>query len=424
LQRLQAQGNAEGVLNKVQSDAHCGIMGDKADLRRRQNKYAKNEKPRPQRPPFFDSVKDSLNDRILLLVAIFAVISIIPGMIVDAARGWVEGVFILVALIVQVLITAYNDYRKDKKFVLLQNLNREEQLPVIRGKRGQMQTVSVWDLVVGDIIQLKPGDKLPADCLVLSSANLAVAEPKPRVVDDDEEQLDGPEYDSGVAKDAVNDPFLYADSYITRGICKVLVCVVGEYSTRGIKDTKYDTREKDTELSRRLENIGGSLKFLGLITSIIILGTGLIVLFIHKGVDESLEADDFVDRLVAVIIVSLIMLIVAIPEGLPMTVAVSLASSVLQMSDDDNLLVRDVDSVEQVGQITDLVLGKTGTMTTEEMTVHSFFAQNHKVLNSRRNTFQYCMLDEGIQRKIIESIIWNSSAYIEMSDNSFYVPEG
>jgi len=75
-------------------------MGDKADLYRRQSKFAKNLKPIPQRPPFFDSVKDSINDRILLLVALFAVISIIPGMVVDPARGWIEGVFIIVALLV------------------------------------------------------------------------------------------------------------------------------------------------------------------------------------------------------------------------------------------------------------------------------------------------------------------------------------
>ena len=305
----------------------------------------------------------------------------------------------------------------------LQNLNREEILPVIRGKRGQMQTVSAWDLVVGDIIQLKPGDKVPADCLVLSSANLAVNEPQPRNVDE-EEAAGEPEYDNGIAKDAQNDPFLYADSYISRGICKVLICVVGQNSTRGIKDTKYDTTENVTELSQRLDNIAGSLKFLGLITSIIVLGTSLIVLFIHKGVDDDLTGDKFTKRMITCVIVALILLIVAIPEGLPMTVTVSLAYSVLQMSEDDNLLVRDVDSVERVGQITDLVLGKTGTMTTEEMTVHSFFAQNHKVLNSRPNTFQYCELDEQIQKKIIESIVWNSSAYIEMDDHSFYVPEG
>ena len=73
---------------------------------------------------------------LLVIVAIFAVISIIPGMVVDPAQGWVEGVFILVALLVQVIISAYADYKKDKKFVQLQSLNRDENLPVTRGKRG------------------------------------------------------------------------------------------------------------------------------------------------------------------------------------------------------------------------------------------------------------------------------------------------
>jgi hypothetical protein len=99
-------------------------------------RYCKNEKPRPVNPPFFDSVKDALNDRILMLVAIMAVVSIIPGMVVSPKNGWVEGVFILVALFVQVLITAWTDSNKDNKFVQLQNLNREESLPVLRGKRG------------------------------------------------------------------------------------------------------------------------------------------------------------------------------------------------------------------------------------------------------------------------------------------------
>ena len=82
-------------------------------------RYCKNLKPRAQKPPFFDSLKDSMNDRIILLVGIFAIISIIPGMVVEPSNGWVEGVFILVALCIQVLITAWNDYSKDSKFVQL-----------------------------------------------------------------------------------------------------------------------------------------------------------------------------------------------------------------------------------------------------------------------------------------------------------------
>lgn len=82
-------------------------------------RYEKNTKPKAQRPPFFDSLKDSLNDRIIILVGIFAILSIIPGMCVEPSNGWVEGVFILVALCIQVLITAWNDYSKDNKFVQL-----------------------------------------------------------------------------------------------------------------------------------------------------------------------------------------------------------------------------------------------------------------------------------------------------------------
>ena len=91
-----------------------------------------------------ESLKDGLNDRILLIVAIFAILSIIPGMVVEPKSGWVEGVFILIALFIQVLITAWSDYNKDTKFVMLQSMNRDESLPVLRGKRGSTQTVSIW----------------------------------------------------------------------------------------------------------------------------------------------------------------------------------------------------------------------------------------------------------------------------------------
>lgn len=133
------------------------------------------------------------------------------------------------------------------------------------------------------------------------------------------------------------------------GTCKVLVACVGENSTRGIHDDKFDTREKETELTHRLDNIGGSLKFVGLIGAIVILATSMTVLFIQTGVDDAVGGKIFTKKLVDNIVIALIMLIVAIPEGLPMTVAVSLAHSVLQMSKIDHVLVRDLTAVEEVG---------------------------------------------------------------------------
>lgn len=98
-------------------------------------------------------------------------------MIVEPKTGWVNGLFILIALFVQILITAYNDHNKDTKFVRLQSKNNKEMVTTIRGKHGMKQTLKCWDLLVGDVIQLSPGDKVPADCLVISSANLKVTEP-------------------------------------------------------------------------------------------------------------------------------------------------------------------------------------------------------------------------------------------------------
>lgn len=83
------------------------------------NRYGANLKPKPTRASYWDSVKDTLNDRILICVAFFAVVSIIPGMIVEPSIGWLEGVVITVALIIQVMITAANDYSKDSKFIKL-----------------------------------------------------------------------------------------------------------------------------------------------------------------------------------------------------------------------------------------------------------------------------------------------------------------
>jgi Ca2+-transporting ATPase len=221
------------------------------------------------------SVWEALNDRIMLLVAIFAIISIIPGMIIHPATGWLEGTIILIALFVQVLICAWNDHNKDTKFIELQSMNRDESLPVIRGKHGSMQTVSIWDMVVGDIVSMQPGDKIPADCLVVSSANLRVKEPTLTETDSGVTEISWSEHNK-----SIYEPFLFADSYLTGGTCKAVVCCVGENSSRGIEDTKYDITQDSTELTRKLDNIGGSLKFIGLISCFIILGVSIAVLFI------------------------------------------------------------------------------------------------------------------------------------------------
>lgn len=110
-----------------------------------------------------------MNERILQGVAALAALSLITGMIEDWRTGWKDGVSILISLVLLVLIQSWNDWMKDYRFVQLTNLCRDDEVTVVRGKMGAMQKIDIWELVVGDVIMLDAGDKVPADCIIIES---------------------------------------------------------------------------------------------------------------------------------------------------------------------------------------------------------------------------------------------------------------
>ena len=146
---------------------------------------------------------------------------------------------IFIALIVTILATV--DYSKDRRFVELQQLLHNERMSVIRGKAFQTRSISVWDLVVGDVVLLECGSRVPADCLVLAEENLKVQEP-----DQDN--------NAGDFDRANGDPFLRAGSIVRSGNARALVCAVGAGSTRGITGKKLDL-SSDTLLEVKLQRL-------------------------------------------------------------------------------------------------------------------------------------------------------------------------
>lgn len=127
---------------------------------------------------------------------------------------------------------------------------KEGTIPVIRGKFGATRSISIWELVVGDVILLSTGDRVPADCLILESSDLQVEQKDSSLGEEDEQNT------RKANKGQQNDPFLYADSLVLKGTTKALVCCVGPVSTRGIKEPKIDT-DLDTRLQQKLENLEG-----------------------------------------------------------------------------------------------------------------------------------------------------------------------
>jgi len=234
--------------------------------------FGKNTKPLQQLPRIIDSIKEALDNRILAALAIAALFSMIAGAISEPGwLGWVQGFSIYIGIFLIVSISAINDYNKDKNFVKLNSEVKKDRIGVIRGKLGVTQTVSIYKLVVGDIVLLEPGCMVPADCVLVEGEDIICDESK---YSDDKDKT----RKKVASEDNIShypDPFLLSNSFVIQGNAKAVVCVVGDKSRRGSHEEKLDTDSK-TPLQVRLERLGAQATKLGIQASAAILVASLL----------------------------------------------------------------------------------------------------------------------------------------------------
>ncbi|KAK6046893.1 e1-E2 ATPase [Cooperia oncophora] len=249
-------GSIEGLCAKLKTDPINGLPNDRHEIERRQHAFGKNEIPPAKSKSFFRLAWEALQDITLVILLISAIVSLglsfyKPPENVGAGHddseqeaGWIEGVAILVAVIVVVLVTALNDWSKEKQFRGLQSkIETEHKFSVIRG--GQPVDVVVNDLVVGDVARVKYGDLLPADGLVIQSNDLKI----------DESSLTG-ESDL-IRKSCDHDPVLLSGTNAMEGSGRFIITAVGLNSQTGIimsllgatKDDKKEDKENKVQMN-------------------------------------------------------------------------------------------------------------------------------------------------------------------------------
>jgi magnesium-transporting ATPase (P-type) len=322
-----------------------------------------------------------------------------------------------------VSLTSLNDWVKDKQFVRLQSSVKDENIAVIRGKHGATQSVDIYDLVAGDIILLETGSRIPADALLIEGTDITVDEKRYS------NGADAPVVRKTVATpdnlDSYPDPFLLSETLIASGSGKAVVCCVGEKSRRGVVSPKLDTTTK-TPLQRKLENLGANFTKWGLYGAIAILVANVVNFIIRFSAIADYKnktTSEIINEIVEMLTLSITIIIVAVPEGLPLAITLSLAYSVMRMKD-DGVLVRNLESPEVMGRVDEIVTGKTATLTSNDMKVDSFYAQSLLIRNTRKNTLFNCELFPNVIDLIQESIVYNCEARIEMDDKAFYNPVG
>uniref|UniRef100_A0A665VZB6 Calcium-transporting ATPase n=1 Tax=Echeneis naucrates TaxID=173247 RepID=A0A665VZB6_ECHNA len=445
----ESYGDIQGLCNRLKSSPIDGLSGQPADIEKRKTVFGQNFIPPKKPKTFLQLVWEALQDVTLIILEVAAIVSLGLSFYKppdakresvedenEAEAGWIEGAAILLSVICVVLVTAFNDWSKEKQFRGLQSrIEQEQKFTVVRG--GQVIQIPVAEIVVGDIAQVKYGDLLPADGVLIQGNDLKI----------DESSLTG-ESDH-VKKTQEKDPMLLSGTHVMEGSGKMVVTAVGVNSQTGIiftllgggedDDDEEDEKKKEKEekkkqkknkkqessvenrkkakaqygaamemqplnsdegadaeekkkanlpkkeksvLQGKLTKLAVQIGKAGLVMSAITVIILVVLFVVDTFWIQNLPWDKactpiYIQFFVKFFIIGVTVLVVAVPEGLPLAVTISLAYSVKKMMKDNNL-VRHLDACETMGNATAICSDKTGTLTMNRMTVvQAYIAEKH-----------------------------------------------
>lgn len=340
--------------------------------------YSDNNLPTKKGKTIWRLMWEQYNDKILILLTIAAVVSLALGLYETLgvkhlpgeppAVDWIEGVAICVAIVIVVMVGSLNDWQKERQFVKLNTKKEDREVKAIRN--GKSVQINVHDILVGDVLHLEPGDMIPADGIFIEGHNLKCDESSATGESDQMKKTPGDEvYQRLVNGTHVNklDPFMISGSKVLEGVGTFLVTSTGVNSSYGKLMMSLHTEVEATPLQVKLAGIADAIAYLGGGAALLLFA----VLFFRfcaglptDARTPAMKGSVFLD----ILIVAITLIVVAIPEGLPLAVTLALAFATTRMLKENNL-VRVLRACETMGNATTVCSDKTGTLTTNKMTV-------------------------------------------------------
>ena len=394
------------LIQDLKTDPEKGLT----DFTEREEAFGSNKVFVEEVPHFCSYVWEALKDLMVRILIVSAVVSIVLGCTFsdDPSKDWIDGVSIVIAVLVVVLVGSVTDYQKEKKFHELNEVQAEgTKYKLIRN--GQPEDHISDDILVGDLIMINYGDIMPADILLIDGNGIKMDE---SALTGESDAMKKERYekckemlDSGENK--LPSPLILSGTNCMEGSGKGIVIAVGEHSQKGIIRRTVDNAQENsqTPLEMKLERIAELIGYFGMGAGVVTL-IALLIRFAISFTDELEDYDktskvetivtamlfnmpykhieegfannsdsDLIDprlnvakKILDIIILCISIVVVAIPEGLPLAVTLSLAFSIKKMMDYNNL-VRKMHACETMGGANYICTDKTGTLTKNEMNV-------------------------------------------------------
>lgn len=390
--------NVNNINKNMESKHHyTGLTA--AQVAESRAKYGENVLTPPAKEPLWRQFLDKFRDPLIIILLIAGVLSIVISCyeyfcIDDGMTVFFEPVGIFVAIMLATGLAFYFEYQADKEFAILNKVNDDEPVEVIRD--ANTTQIPRRDVVVGDIVLINTGEEIPADGELIEATLLHV----------DESTLTG---EPICTKTTIESEFdadaTFPSNHVMKGT-KVMeghgvmrVLAIGDHTEQGkVFDAVQIDNSVKTPLDEQLDGLGRLVAKLSYCVGAGII-IGRILMYFLSPSYEQFEWLPFIAYMLKTLMIAVTLIVVSVPEGLPMAVTLSLAYSMRRMLKTNNL-VRKMHACETMGATTVICTDKTGTLTQNQMRVDSL---------------QLYGLDEK-SSAVSEAMALNSTAQLDFTD--------
>lgn len=385
------------------------------DVKRSRLRYGSNQITKKKTKSFLIKYLESFGDptiKILLIALFLNVIFLIKNF------NWFESVGIAVSILLATLVSTISEYGSQLAFEKLMDESKKIKSKVWRS--NVLVEIPSEEIVVGDFVSLEPGDRIPADGILISgsidvdqSALNGESEEvhKISVIDMNELTLND--------KNLMNPNMIFCGAVVCNGEAEMLVQSVGDKTFYGSLAQELQEENQDSPLKERLSKLAKQISKFGYIGAMLVF---IATLFNSVIIDNSFDIIKIIDYIftpfvlikdvLRAVIFSVTVIVVAVPEGLPLMITVVLSSNMKKMVK-DNVLVRKLVGIETAGSLNILFTDKTGTLTTGKLKFEVLISGDNKTYETSYDMSR----NEKLWNLFYVSSVYNNSAKLGYEDD-------